>query len=43
MTETQILVLIGTIWVAPHINKLHGLMTGMFIFIIASCKGLGLV
>jgi hypothetical protein len=41
MTETQMLVFIGTIWVAPHCNPLYALFVGCVILIISAVKGLG--
>jgi hypothetical protein len=40
MTDTQMLVLIGTIWVAPHSNVWYALFVGSIISIIAICKAL---
>ena len=41
MTDTQFLVVIGTIWIAPHVNKYYAQITGSIIICIAACKGLG--
>jgi hypothetical protein len=43
MTETQLLLLLGTIWVAPHCNKIYNLVVGGIFIIVAACKGLGWV
>jgi len=43
MTVTQFLVVIGTIWIAPHVNKYYAQVTGLIIICIAACKGLGLI
>ena len=42
MIETQYLVLIGTIWIAPHADRRYALAAGMlFGFFPAACRGLG--
>jgi hypothetical protein len=41
MTDTQLLVLAGLIWIAPHVPKLQSLLAGMVLLIIASGRGLG--
>jgi hypothetical protein len=41
MTDTQLLLLIGTIWVAPHCNKIYNLVVGGIFITVAACKGLG--
>ena len=41
MTETQMLILIGTIWVAPHCNDWYAFFVGSIFFIAAAAKGLG--
>lgn len=41
MTDTQFLVVIGTIWIAPHVNKYYAQITGSIIICLAACKGLG--
>ena len=41
MTEAQMLLILGTIWVAPHIKELQGNVTGCILLILAACKGLG--
>jgi len=43
MTETQMLVLIGTIYIAPHLDERFGMIVGTIILIVAACKGLGWV
>jgi len=41
MTDSQFLVVLGTIWVAPHANKWYGQTIGCIILIVAACRGLG--
>jgi len=41
MTETQMLVLVGTIYVAPHCERWFGTIVGITILIVAVSKGLG--
>lgn len=41
MTETQFLVLLGTIWITPHLNKLYAQIMGIIFLGFAACKGLG--
>jgi hypothetical protein len=41
MTEAQMLVMLGTIWVAPHVCSWYGKAIGCIILIVAACKGLG--
>jgi hypothetical protein len=41
MTETQMLVLVGTIYIAPHLEGWFGVIVGSIILIVAACKGLG--
>lgn len=43
MTTEQFLVVIGTIWLAPHSNKWYAFFCGLFFLFIASFKGLGLL
>jgi hypothetical protein len=43
MTEAQFLVILGTVWVAPHLHKWYGQTIGCIILIVAACKGLGWV
>ena len=43
MTETQLLVLMGTVWVAPHCGKFYSIGTGCVFITVAVCKGLGWV
>lgn len=40
MTETQFLVVISTIYIAPHINKWTSMIVGIAFGILASIKGL---
>ena len=41
MTDSQFLVLMGTVWIAPHINKYYAQITGLIMTAVAACKGLG--
>jgi hypothetical protein len=41
MTEAQMLVMLGTIWVAPHVCGWYGKTIGCIILVVAACKGLG--
>jgi hypothetical protein len=41
MTEAQMLVMLGTIWVAPHVCGWYGKTIGCIILLVAACKGLG--
>lgn len=41
MTDSQLLVLVGMIWVAPHVPAPAGLLGGSLILLAASLKGLG--
>ena len=41
MTDSQLLILAGMIWVAPHVSAFAGLLGGSLILIAASLKGLG--
>jgi len=41
MTEAQFLVILGTIWVSPHLHKGYGQIIGSVMLIVAACKGLG--
>jgi len=41
MTDTQLLLLLGTIWVAPHCNKIYNLVVGCAFIAVACTKGLG--
>ena len=43
MTESQLLILVGTLWVAPHVPAPAGLLGGILILIAACLKGLGWV
>jgi hypothetical protein len=40
MTTTQQLILLGTIWAAPHVNKDYALLVSGIFFIVAVCNGL---
>jgi ABC-type uncharacterized transport system permease subunit len=41
MTETQLLTILGTMWIAPHVNKYYAQITGLIFLIVCACKGLG--
>ena len=41
MNETEMLVMLGTIWLAPHARGWYGQTVGCIILIVAACKGLG--
>ncbi len=43
MTDTQMLILIGTIWVAPHCKEWYAFFVGSIFLIIALAKGLDLI
>lgn len=40
MTEIQMLVMLATIWVAPHCNNWYAFFVGSIFSIIAICKSL---
>jgi hypothetical protein len=41
MTTTEQLILLGTIWVAPHAHKGYAFFVGGIFFLVVVCKGLG--
>ena len=41
MTDTQLLLVIGAVFVAPHMNYYCGLITGLIFGIAVACMGLG--
>jgi hypothetical protein len=41
MTDTQLLLVIGAVFIAPHMNYYCGLITGLICCCIATCMGLG--
>ena len=41
MTEIQMLVMLATIWVAPHCNNWYAFFVGSIFSIAAAVKGLG--
>ena len=41
MTTSQMLVLFGTVWIAPHIHPFVGMTLGLGYIIVAACNGLG--
>ena len=43
MTETQMLVLIGTIYIAPHCDGRFGVFVGTIALVVSVFKGLGWV
>lgn len=43
MTSTQMTILLGTIYIAPYLNKHYSLSVGCILLIIAAVKELGLI
>ena len=43
MTDSQFLVLLGTIWVAPFCNEWYAKTVGSIILLIAGLKGLNII
>lgn len=43
MSTNEFLVVIGTIWIAPHLNPSYCQITGLIFLLVAVCKGLGLI
>jgi hypothetical protein len=41
MTDRQILLLLGTIWIAPHCPPIVGNFCGVLFILAGVCKGLG--
>ena len=41
MTDSQFLVLLGTLWFAPHCGYYYGMLMGSSIFLLGAGKGLG--
>jgi hypothetical protein len=41
MTDSQFLVLLGTVWIAPHSHPILGNFVGAFCITLAAIKGLG--
>ena len=41
MTDTQFLTVIGTVWLAPHVNKYYAQVVGLIFIGVSACKGLG--
>ena len=41
MTDTQMMVMLATIWVVPHCNKWYAFFVGSIFCIAAAAKGLG--
>ncbi len=41
MTTTQLLIILGTVWIAPHMTKNHGLITGSTVLLATVCRELG--
>lgn len=41
MTDTQLLLLLGTIWIAPYMNEVYSKVMGCMFILVAACKGLG--
>jgi hypothetical protein len=40
MTDTQFVVLVGTIWIAPHSDKWYASFVGLAFILIGMAKGL---
>jgi hypothetical protein len=43
MTTEQFFLILGTIYIAPHIHPIYCQLTGVLFLITAACKGLGLI
>jgi hypothetical protein len=43
MNTEQFFVVLGTIYIAPHVNSNQGHVTGFILLIAAVCKSLGLI
>ena len=43
MTTSQMLVLFGTVWIAPHCHPFVGTTLGLGYIIVAACNGMGLL
>lgn len=43
MTSTQMLILAGTVWVAPHVPRSIGIVTGALFLIVSCLIGLGVL
>ena len=41
MSDTQFLTILGTIWIAPYVNKWVAQFTGLAFLAISICKSLG--
>ena len=41
MTETQFLTILGTIWIAPYVNKWYALVSGLVLLLQSFCKSMG--
>jgi hypothetical protein len=41
MTTEQFLLILGTIYIAPHLNPFYCQAAGMVLIGVAACKGLG--
>lgn len=41
MTDSQFLVLLGTVYLAPQLHPIVGNFTGLLLILAAACKGLG--
>jgi len=41
MTTTQLFIILGTVWIAPHVSKHHGLITGSIILLVTAGRELG--
>jgi hypothetical protein len=43
MSDTQFLTILGTIWIAPHMNNWYGQMVGLIFLCGSVAKGLGVI
>jgi hypothetical protein len=41
MTETQMMIILGTIWIAPTLNAKYCQVVGLIFMVAAPIKGLG--
>jgi hypothetical protein len=41
MTDPQLLILTGIIWIAPHCDRVYCITVGCVFLIAAACQGLG--
>jgi hypothetical protein len=43
MIEQQFLLLIATVWIAPHVPRDYSLLVGLLCLVAACAKGMGLI